>query len=47
MAIIKKFRIKNFKKEKELLRLNKISVYFGKRTIFEDQTALENQLSLT
>ena len=36
MAIIKKFRIKNFKKKKEILRLNKISVYFGKRKIFED-----------
>ena len=36
MAIIKKFRIKNFKKEEELLRLEKISVLFGKRKIFED-----------
>jgi lipopolysaccharide export system ATP-binding protein len=36
MAIIKKFRIKNFKKEEELLRLEKISVFFGKRKIFED-----------
>ena len=36
MAIIKKFRIKNFKQEKELLRLEKISVYFGKRKILED-----------
>ncbi len=36
MAIIKKFRIKNFKKEEELLRLEKISVYFGKRKILED-----------
>ena len=35
MAIIKKFRIKNFKKTKELLRLEKISVYFGKRKILE------------
>ncbi len=36
MAIIKKFRIKNFKQEKELLRLEKISLYFGKRKILED-----------
>ena len=36
MAIIKKFRIKNFKQEKELLRLEKISVYFGKRKILEN-----------
>ena len=36
MGIIKKFRIKNFKKQEELLRLEKISVYFGKRKILED-----------
>ena len=36
MAIIKKFRIKNFKRKKEILKLDKISVYFGKRKIFED-----------
>jgi len=43
MAIIKKFRIKNFKKEKELLRLEKISVYFGKRKILEDLSLSLNQ----
>ena len=43
MAIIKKFRIKNFKKEKELLRLNKISVYFDKRKILEDLNLSLNQ----
>ena len=43
MAIIKKFRIKNFKKEKELLRLEKISVYFGKRKILEDLNLNLNQ----
>ena len=43
MAIIKKFRIKNFKKEKELLRLEKISVYFGKRKILEDLNFNLNQ----
>ena len=43
MAIIKKFRITNFKKEKELLRLEKISVYFGKRKILEDLNLSLNQ----
>ncbi len=43
MAIIKKFRIKNFKQEKELLRLEKISVYFGKRKILEDLSLTLNQ----
>ena len=43
MAIIKKFRIKNFKKEKELLRLEKISVYFGKRKILENLNFSLNQ----
>ena len=43
MAIIKKFRIKNFKKKKELLRLEKISVYFGKRKILEDLNLNLNQ----
>ena len=36
MAIIKKFRITNFKKKKELLKLEKICLYFGKRKILED-----------
>ena len=43
MVIIKKFRIKNFKQEKELLRLEKISVYFGKRKILEDLNLNLNQ----
>ena len=43
MAIIKKFRIKNFKQEKELLRLDKISLYFGKRKILEDLNLSLNQ----
>ena len=43
MAIIKKFRIKNFKQNKELLRLEKISVYFGKRKILEDLNLNLNQ----
>ena len=43
MAIIKKFRIKNFKQKQELLRLEKISVYFGKRKILEDLSLNLNQ----
>tara|TARA_B100000900_G_scaffold368835_1_gene346306 strand:+ start:2193 stop:2969 length:777 start_codon:yes stop_codon:yes gene_type:complete len=43
MAIIKKFRIKNFKTKKEILKLDKISVYFGKRKIFEDLSFNLNQ----
>ena len=38
MSVIKKFRIKNFKKKTELLRLEKISLYFGKRKILENLT---------
>jgi len=36
MGIIKKFRIKSFKKNKALVALNKISLAFGKRRILED-----------
>ena len=36
MAIIKKFRIKSFKKQKPLVSLKKISLSFGKRQILED-----------
>ena len=43
MAIIKKFRIKKFKQRKELLRLEKISVFFGKRKILEDLNLNLNQ----
>ena len=43
MAIIKKFRIKNFKKETELLKLERISLYFGKRKILEDLNLSLNQ----
>ena len=38
MSVIKKFRIKNFKKKTELLRLEKISLQFGKRKILENLT---------
>ncbi len=43
MAIIKKFRITNFKKKKELLKLEKISLFFGKRKILEDLNLNLNQ----
>ena len=43
MAIIKKFRIKNFKTKKELIKLDKISIYFGKRKIFDDLNFSLNQ----
>ena len=36
MSVIKKFRIKNFKKKTELLRLEKVSLHFGKRKILEN-----------
>jgi len=36
VAIIKKFRIKSFKKNKALVSLNKISLSFGNRRILED-----------
>ena len=43
MAIIKKFRIKSFKTKKKILKLDKISVNFGKRRIFEDLSFNLNQ----
>jgi len=36
MAIIKKFRIKSFKKNSPLISFNKISISFGKRQILDD-----------
>ena len=36
MAIIKKFRIKSFKKSAPLVSFNKISISFGKRQILDD-----------
>ena len=38
MAIIKKFRIKSFKRQKPLVKLNKVSISFGKRQILNDVT---------
>ena len=36
MALIKKFRIKKFKEQKPLLRLEKISMFYNKRQILND-----------
>ena len=36
MAILKKFRIKSFKKNEPLIKLEKISLSFGKRQILEN-----------
>ena len=36
MAIIKKFRIKSFKKDIPIIQLDKISLSFGKRKILDD-----------
>jgi lipopolysaccharide export system ATP-binding protein len=36
MALLKKFRIKSFKKQKPLVSLRKISLSFGKRQILDD-----------
>ncbi len=38
MGIIKKFRIKSFKKNSPLISFNKISIAFGKRQILDDVT---------
>ncbi len=43
MSVIKKFRIKNFKKKTELLKLDKISLHFDKRKILENLTFSLNQ----
>tara|TARA_B100001057_G_scaffold16941_1_gene15798 strand:- start:5184 stop:5960 length:777 start_codon:yes stop_codon:yes gene_type:complete len=43
MSVIKKFRIKNFKKKTELLKLEKISLHFGNRKILENLTFNLNQ----
>ena len=43
MAIIKKFRIKSFKKQKSLIKLENISFSFGNRQILEDINFKINQ----
>ena len=36
MAIIKKFRIKNYKKEKPIIEINNLSLSFGKKKILDN-----------
>ena len=43
MAIIKNFVLRILSKKKELLRLEKISVFFGKRVNLEDLNLTLNQ----
>ena len=43
MALIKKFRIKSFKKQKPIVSLKKISLSFGKRQILDDINFEVNQ----
>ena len=43
MAIIKKFRIKSFKKQKPVVTLKKISLSFGKRQILDNINFEVNQ----
>ena len=43
MAVIKKFRIKSFKKEKPVITLKKISLSFGKRQILDNINFEANQ----
>tara|TARA_B100000965_G_scaffold147258_1_gene122716 strand:- start:6 stop:785 length:780 start_codon:yes stop_codon:yes gene_type:complete len=43
MAVIKKFRIKSFKKQKPIVSLKKISLSFGKRQILDDINFEVNQ----
>ena len=43
MAVIKKFRIKSFKKQKPIVALKKISLSFGKRQILDDINFEVNQ----
>jgi len=43
MAIIKKFRIKSFKSQKPLIKLDKLSVSFGKRKILDNVNLIINE----
>jgi len=43
MSIIKKFRIKSFKKQKQVISLDKISVSFGKRIVLDEISFNINQ----
>ena len=43
MALIKKFRIKNFKDKKAVLELNKVSMFYNKRQILNNLNLLINK----
>ena len=43
MALIKKFRIKKFKEKKEILKLDKISMFYNKRQILNNLDLTINQ----
>ena len=43
MALIKKFRIKTFKEQKEILKLDKISMFYNKRQILNNLDLTINQ----
>jgi len=43
MAIIKKFRIKSFKKTEAIIELNKISLSFGRRKILDNVNFVINK----
>ena len=43
MALIKKFRIKKFKEKKEILKLDKISMFYNKRQILNSLDLTINQ----
>ncbi len=43
MSVIKKFRIKSFKKQKQVIALNNITVSFGKRIVLDQISFNINQ----
>ena len=43
MALIKKFRIKKFKEEKAILKLEKISMFYNKRQILNNLNLVINK----
>ena len=46
MAIIKKFRIKSFKDKKPIIKLEKITLSFEKRTLLENISFNLNQVQI-
>ena len=43
MALIKKFRIKTFKEQREILKLDKISMFYNKRQILNSLDLIINK----